>query len=369
MENGFEGSSGQEFVEVCREPLARELASIMEIDDLGVLRAKIEIIKACLNANDGDALGLLDASPETDTIPLRADILVEELDQILGSQTLQRAKYYVERLKKGVKQTKTSAVNDINLKRWKEYDDILTDSLWIEPKRDRSGAHQGWYWGNFIPQIPRQMMQRYTKKGDWVLDAFSGSGTTLIECRKLGRNGLGIELCSDIAEKARELVNSEENPQGTATSIFVGDSRKADIKALLGEQGVENVQLIILHPPYHDIIEFPGEDEGDLSKAQDVQEFLDMFGDVVGNTSKFLENGRYLVLVIGDKYLNSEWVPLGFKCMQEVLDRGFLLKSIVVKNFEQTRGKRSQAELWRYRALVGGCYIFKHEYIFIFKKE
>jgi len=60
---------------------------------------------------------------------------------------------------------------------------------------------------------------------------------------------------------------------------------------------------------------------------------------------------------------------LGFLTMNEILKRGFLLKSIIVKNFEETLGKRNQKELWRYRALVGGFYIFKHEYIFVFKKK
>jgi hypothetical protein len=39
-----------------------------------------------------------------------------------------------------------------------------------------------------------------------------------------------------------------------------------------------------------------------------------------------------------------------------------------VKNFEETRAKRHQKALWRYRALQGGFYIFKHEYIFVFQK-
>jgi hypothetical protein len=46
-----------------------------------------------------------------------------------------------------------------------------------------------------------------------------------------------------------------------------------------------------------------------------------------------------------------------------------MLKSIVVKNFEETRGKKNQRELWRYRALANGFYVFKHEYIMIFKKN
>jgi len=48
--------------------------------------------------------------------------------------------------------------------------------------------------------------------------------------------------------------------------------------------------------------------------------------------------------------------------------RGYILKSIIVKNFEETKGKMNQKELWRYRALSGGFYVFKHEYIFLFQK-
>jgi len=67
--------------------------------------------------------------------------------------------------------------------------------------------------------------------------------------------------------------------------------------------------------------------------------------------------------------MKGDWIPLGFQTMNEVLQRGFSLKSIIVKNFEETAAKRQQQELWRYRALVGGFYIFKHEYIFLFKKQ
>ena len=44
------------------------------------------------------------------------------------------------------------------------------------------------------------------------------------------------------------------------------------------------------------------------------------------------------------------------------------LKSMVVKNVGETQGKKHQQGIWRYRALAGGFYVFKHEYILIFKK-
>ena len=122
-----------------------------------------------------------------------------------------------------------------------------------------------------------------------------------------------------------------------------------------------------MHPPYFDIIKF-SDDERDLSNAPSIAAFLAMIGRVVDNVAPLLDRGRYLVLVIGDKYAKGDWIPLGFQTMNEVLKRGFSLKSIVVKNFEETTGKRTQKELWRYRALAGGFFVFKHEYIFIFKK-
>ncbi len=124
----------------------------------------------------------------------------------------------------------------------------------------------------------------------------------------------------------------------------------------------------MMHPPYYDIIKF-SEDSRDLSNAASVDLFLEMMGRVLDNAAPVLDKGRYLALVIGDKYAKGEWIPLGFLTMNEVLKRGFMLKSIVVKNFEETTGKRQQRELWKYRALVGGFYLFKHEYIFVFKKQ
>ena len=315
-----------------------------------------------------DTKGLFNIGMNGDTIKLNQKYLFDELNQIIEARTLERCKYYLRRLAKAINEYRTNKINDINLNRWKEYSDIMTDSLWILDKRDSSGVHKADYWGNFIPQIPNQMMKRYTKKGEWVLDTFAGCGTTLIEAQRLGRNSIGIEIQEDVAEAANNLIKCEPNKFNTVSEVIVGDSTEIDYWALLERYGRKTAQLLIMHPPYFDIIKF-SKDPRDLSNARSVDDFLKKISRVVERASKFLDRGRYFALVIGDKYSRGEWIPLGFLTMQEVLKNGFSLKSIIVKNFEETFGKRNQKELWRYRALVGGFYIFKHEYIFLFKKK
>lgn len=256
--------------------------------------------------------------------------------------------------------------NDIDMSKWKEYEDVLTDSLWIFNKRDNSGVHTAGYHGNFIPQIPNQLFKRYTKKGDWILDPFSGGGTSLIEAQRLGRNAIGIELQESVAKASVELLKQEKNPE-TKGTIIIGDSRNTNIAEKLESFGLKKVQFIIYHPPYWDIIKF-SDDEKDLSNCATIDDFNQAFGEVIDNTSQYLEKNRYCACVIGDKYANSEIVPLGFYCMNLFLQRGFTLKAILVKNFDETKGKSNQKAIWRYRALASDFYLFKHEYIFVFKK-
>jgi DNA modification methylase len=346
------------------------LKTLITCNDLAEIKHNILEMKNSIEASGTGDFDHLNFSLNGQTIKIKNNYLVNELTQILASHTLQRTKYYTKRLIKGLSEVKTSKINDINLNQWKKYNDILTDSLWLIKKRDNSGSHSAEYWGNFIPQIPNQLLKRYSKQGEWVLDPFLGSGTTLIECIRLGRNGIGVELQKKITELAENNIQKEQNlfNKDVKTKIVNGDSSAINFKDELKKRGINSVQLLIMHPPYWDIIKFSN-DKRDLSNAKNVEQFLSAFGNIVDNTYQVLDKNRYLAVVIGDKYCKGEWIPLGFYAMQEVLKRKYKLKSIIVKNFEDTTGKRNQHKLWRYRALVGGFYIFKHEYIFLFVKR
>jgi SAM-dependent methyltransferase len=254
--------------------------------------------------------------------------------------------------------------NDIDMENWKD-SEVWTDSLWIIPQRDASGKHDGSYHGNFVPQIPHQLMLRYTRKDD-VLDPFIGSGTSAFEAESQGRNLIGIDIRPDLVEKLDEKVGRLHN----FFEFIVGDSADPgtfeQVQKILEDQGRTECQLAILHPPYHDIIRF-SEDERDLSNAATAEQFLSEFAAVVKNTLTVLQKGGYLAIVIGDKYSHGQWHPLGFYCMNEVLQLGPTLKSVIVKNMEGNRKKRGMHSIWRYRALASDYYIFKHEYILVFK--
>jgi len=54
------------------------------------------------------------------------------------------------------------------------------------------GLHK--YPAKFFPELPRWLIRRFSKKGDLVLDPFSGSGTTNLEALLSGRHSVGIDV-------------------------------------------------------------------------------------------------------------------------------------------------------------------------------
>jgi len=263
---------------------------------------------------------------------------------------------------------KTKDYNDIDLNNWKEYDHIETGTLWTFSSRARTNGHKFEYHGNFIPQIAEQLFSRFTKPGDIVLDLFLGSGTSAIEAINRRRKCIGVELKEELADKVRANLNNNELVDVLCADSASAEARKK-IEKSLEAFGEEKAHFLVLHPPYADIIKF-SDKRKDLSNCSSTEEFLEGFKKVAQNGYDCLEKGRYAALIIGDKYTKGELVPLSFLCMQKMNEVGFKTKSIIVKNIEGNEiGKGRTNNLWRYRALAGGFYIFKHEYIMIFQKK
>ena len=265
---------------------------------------------------------------------------------------------------------KTKPYSDIDLNNWKDYSHIKTDTWWEFAQRDNTHGHSNEYHGNYIPQIAQQLYERFTKKGDIVLDLFLGSGTSAIEAINMKRRCIGVELKPEQTEIVRSKFSEKELV--TDVNLICADSAakstKEKIQARLDVMRSEKAQFLILHPPYDDIIKFSDRKE-DLSNCGSTEKFYELFKQVAQNGYDMLEKGRFAALIIGDKYSNGEIVPLGADCAAKMREVGFKMKAVIVKNMEgNERAKGKTANLWRYRALNGGFYIFKHEYIYVFQK-
>jgi site-specific DNA-adenine methylase len=258
--------------------------------------------------------------------------------------------------------------NDLDIENWKDCD-INTDSLWLISERDKSGKHENIYHGNFIPQIPNQLIRRYTKKGETVFEPFTGSGTTLFECESLGRKYIGFDINPEIINFVRKKADNLETTFVKTCNSLNSKEVDENFNDASRQLQTKSVQFILMHPPYLDIVKFT-DNKDDLSQISNLKEFIGKFRIICENSLKYLDKNRYFAIVVGDVYKNSEVLPLAFYCM-DMIKRSFKvkLKGTIIKNIEGNRGKIGQGGIWKYRALKSDYFIFKHEYIFVFKKE
>ena len=258
---------------------------------------------------------------------------------------------------------------EINMEDWKQ-SDINVDSLWIIPERAKGGKHKNVYHGNFVPQIPNQLIRRYTNPGDVVLELFSGSGTTLFECESLQRNYIGFDINDQIIEYVNEKMQDCTTINYVVNNVDVTNSAEfsSSIEDWLMQQNKKYVDFMIAHPPYLDIVKFTN-DSRDLSNITDVNLFLDKLTVAISTGFKYLKKNGYFAIVAGDIYKKSEVVPLAFMIMNAVRQTlKVKMKGVIVKNIEGNRGKLGTQDIWKYRALKSDYFLFKHEYIFVFKK-
>jgi len=286
----------------------------------------------------------------------------------------------------------------ISIKRLIPISDELTDvstTVWSFPERGSWATHRGDYRGNWAPQIPRALMLMYTKPGDLVLDQMVGSGTTLIEAKLLGRNAIGVDINYNAViltlhrlyylEKALEEMNkkgifiteyfsniSAQLITRTIAGVKLEDILKTEIKVYHGDARNldriqdESIDLIATHPPYFNIIKYGKKERviGDLSKAEDLEEYLEWMREIALECYRVLKPGKYCAILIGDTRIHKHFVPISHYVLDIFLDAGFILKEEVIKVQHKMKTTR---EVWNKLKNKDFLLIY-HEKLFIFRK-
>lgn len=234
--------------------------------------------------------------------------------------------------------------------------EIETNTVWSFPDRGKWATHDAKYRGNWSPYIPRNIILRYSKENDIVLDQFVGSGTTLVETRLLNRRGVGVDINPEAIKIAEEHISFEKENTGEA-KLYQGDSR--DLHFL--PDGY--VDLIATHPPYANIIKYSEDIKEDLSHLK-VPDFLNQMRKVAAESFRVLKKDKFCAILIGDTRQKGNIIPLGFSVMEVFKEAGFKMKEIIIKKQHNCKA----TGYWKTNSVKYNFLLIAHEYLFIFKK-
>ncbi|RAO94870.1 site-specific DNA-methyltransferase [Mycoplasma wenyonii] len=236
---------------------------------------------------------------------------------------------------------------------------LQTNTLWSFPDRGNWATHDSKWRGNWSPYIPRNILLRYSKEGELVLDQFAGGGTTLVEAKLLNRNVIGVDVNDEAIQRCKEKINFDYSGANGQVTIIKGDARKLDFLE------AETIDLICTHPPYADIISYSkGLDiPEDLSNLK-VDEFLSQMQSVASECYRVLKKGKFCVILMGDTRNKGHMVPLSFEVMKIFEDKGFKLKELIIKAQHNCK----TTGYWATNSVKYNFLLIAHEYLFVFKK-
>ncbi len=194
-----------------------------------------------------------------------------------------------------------------------------------------------------------QLLQRYTREGDAVLDPMCGSGTTLDVCADLGRRGVGFDLAP----------SRPDISQADARSLPLADA---------------SIDFAFIDPPYSTHVNYSEDPRciGKLDAAGDHggRDYFEAMRAVIEEIDRVLKDRRYMALYVSDSWRKRQngigvFMPIGFELFA-ILRQHFKpidIISVVRHNQKLDRGN------WRKAAEEGNFFLRGFNYLFIMKKE
>lgn len=228
---------------------------------------------------------------------------------------------------------------------------------WSFPIRGDWATHDAKWRGNWSPYIPRNIILRYSRENDLVLDQFAGGGTTLVEAKLLNRNIIGIDINDPALERCKEKTDFSYEEANGKVYIRKGDARN------LSFIPNASIDLICTHPPYANIIKYSDDTNGDLSLLN-VPDFLEEMKRVAFECYRVLKQDKFCAILMGDTRQKGHVIPMSFKVMEIFQNAGFKLKEIIIKEQHNCRA----TGYWKTSSVKYNFLLLAHEYLFIFRK-
>jgi DNA modification methylase len=222
---------------------------------------------------------------------------------------------------------------------------LQTTTLWEYPSQHYGEGMQGDkdYRGATPSWVIWNLLSRYTREGDLVVDPMCGSGTTLDVCKDLKRSGRGYDLVP------------------SRPDILRADARKLPL-----DSGVADFAFV--DPPYSTHIDY-GDDPaciGKLDAAGDGADYYAAMTQVIGELHRVLKARRFMALYVSDSFKKGKpFMPIGFELFA-IMRRLFKPIDIIAVVRHNAKLKKGN---WHAAAVEGNYFLRGFNYLFIMKKE
>jgi DNA modification methylase len=237
---------------------------------------------------------------------------------------------------------------ELNVKRREEYVDkdyrppIMSTTLWDYHKQSYGTTPKG---NNKYPGVTPafviyNLVWRYTKPGDLVLDPMAGSGTTIDVCKEERRRVMAFDIVP------------------TRDDIIQADARKLPV-----EDGIAD--LVFVDSPYGDNIRYNDHPDNIGHIPATEEKFYEELDKVMAECYRVMKKGAVLGWLIGDQWAKRVFVPVGFKIYERLTKYFETIDIVTVVRQNQT----SNNPFRHSKALQNNFYLRGFKYLFIVCKS
>lgn len=261
-------------------------------------------------------------------------------------------------------------LNDLEGKEWLKF----TKTWFVHNPPPRPG-NKKLHPACFPETLIEEFIKFFTKRGEWVLDPFLGTGSTLLAARSVGRNAVGIEIYAEYAAIARERLSQCSFLNDTKQIVIKGDAN--DARRLLLAEGINEVDFVITSPPYWNQLKRAhirqrqrakeglnteyGPDPNDIGNIDDYGKFVEKTAMIFGEIKTVMKMKAYIVVITNNVFYEGRLYPLAFDTFR-ALEKHFTPKDEKI----WCQNDKKLEPLGIYNAWVGNrC----HQYCLIFRKE
>lgn len=276
----------------------------------------------------------------------------------------------VETLEK--QNSRSNRLNELSGKEWIKF----TKSWFIHnpPRRENSKMLHP---ACFPETLVKEFIEFFTKKFQWVLDPFLGTGSTLVSAQESLRNGIGVEIYEEYAEIAKKRLRQKKlfEHEQIREMVIVGDSK--NIVQLLRENNLPKVDFCITSPPYWNQLKrnhirqkergergldtYYGNREEDIGNIDDYKLFIQKQKKIFDGVYDVMKDYGYLVLITNNVFCGGRLYPLAFDTLISLSEKWVPKDEKIWLQDDKTL-----LPLGIYNAWVGNrC----HQYCLVFRKE